>query len=205
MYRKQPDIPSLISSRICHDLVSPLGAITNGLELIELSGAASGEEYALLNDSVADATARINFFRIAFGPQGQGLSLSETQIRSVLDSLYSSGRLSVQWLVQNDVPRPQAKLALLLIQCCETFLPAGGTISAFRDGDSWTISAEDDRLRVDTDKLAHLLGSESRPEMAARDVQFVLARSILSEDQVEITANQDRTRRIELTYSYAVR
>ena len=130
MYAKQPDIASLISSRICHDLVSPLGAITNGLELMELSGVTSGPEYGLLNDSVANATARINFFRYAFGGRGYGDTVSGRAVRTILSDFYGDSRIDVRWQVAGDVPRVQAKLALLLIQCLETFLPVGGQITA---------------------------------------------------------------------------
>ncbi len=73
-----PDIASLIGSRISHDLISPIGAIGNGLELLSMSGA-GGPEVELISDSVANANARIRHFRIAFGLASaeQGTSRSE--------------------------------------------------------------------------------------------------------------------------------
>lgn len=53
---------ALIGSRICHDLISPIGAINNGLELIEMSAPSLGPEMALISDSVTSASARIRFF-----------------------------------------------------------------------------------------------------------------------------------------------
>jgi histidine phosphotransferase ChpT len=117
MYPKSPDIASLISSRICHDLASPLGAITNGLELMELSGVASSPEFALLSDSVENASARINFFRFAFGPSGNGVLVGENEIRSTVDRYYGESRIKVIWAVQGDIPRPRVKLALLTLSC----------------------------------------------------------------------------------------
>ena len=60
-------IAGLVGSRICHDLVSPVGAISNGLELIALAGQPGPEEMALISQSCSSATARINLFRMAFG------------------------------------------------------------------------------------------------------------------------------------------
>lgn len=58
------DLPALIGSRICHDLISPIGAINNGLELLNMAGtgAAPGPELELIGQSVESASARIRFF-----------------------------------------------------------------------------------------------------------------------------------------------
>jgi histidine phosphotransferase ChpT len=61
------ELTSLIGSRICHDLISPLGAIGNGVELLAMSEVAKGPEMSLIAESVENANARIRFFRVAFG------------------------------------------------------------------------------------------------------------------------------------------
>jgi histidine phosphotransferase ChpT len=68
MAQNDLDLAALVSSRICHDLLSLIGAINNGLELLNMSGASPiGPEMQLICDSVKSASARIRFFRIAFG------------------------------------------------------------------------------------------------------------------------------------------
>jgi histidine phosphotransferase ChpT len=68
MAQNDLDLAALVSSRICHDLISPIGAINNGLELLNMSGASPvGPEMQLICDNVKSASARIRFFRIAFG------------------------------------------------------------------------------------------------------------------------------------------
>ena len=59
-------LATLVASRLCHDLVSPVGAISNGLELIALAGTPGPEEMELIEQSCTSATARLNFFRVAF-------------------------------------------------------------------------------------------------------------------------------------------
>jgi histidine phosphotransferase ChpT len=63
------EIAALIASRICHDLISPIGAIGNGMELMALSSGQeqSSPELDLISQSVENANARIRFFRIAYG------------------------------------------------------------------------------------------------------------------------------------------
>ena len=60
-------LAKLIASRICHDLISPVGAIANGMELVALTGADITPEFELISDSVAGANARIKFYRVALG------------------------------------------------------------------------------------------------------------------------------------------
>lgn len=62
-----PDIAALVSARICHDLISPIGAIGNGVELLMLDKAAASPEMDLISESVTQASARIRFFRLAYG------------------------------------------------------------------------------------------------------------------------------------------
>ena len=69
--RDEAELASLVAARLCHDLVSPLGAIGNGVELLEMSGDFPGisksPELALITESVRSARARVRFFRTAFG------------------------------------------------------------------------------------------------------------------------------------------
>ena len=67
MSQNNVNIGALIGSRICHDLISPIGAINNGLELLSMSDERDGPEFDLITESVGNASARIRFFRIAYG------------------------------------------------------------------------------------------------------------------------------------------
>ena len=83
MTRDTDDLTGLIGSRICHDLISPIGAIGNGLELLEMR-IGSSEELALVSESCRNANARIRFFRIAFGAAGAGQTIPGQDIASIL-------------------------------------------------------------------------------------------------------------------------
>ena len=92
---RQPDLAELVGSRLCHDLVNPLSAIANGIELLTLSGAARTPEVELIADAVGDAMARIRFFRVAFGAARAGETLSEREMRDSLSALYAGTRLAL--------------------------------------------------------------------------------------------------------------
>jgi histidine phosphotransferase ChpT len=74
------DLAALIGSRICHDLISPIGAIGNGVELLMLDGAGHGPEMALIAQSVTHANARIRFFRVAYGIASTDQRIARTEV-----------------------------------------------------------------------------------------------------------------------------
>ena len=78
------DINALLGSRICHDLISPLGAISNGVELLTMSGSASAPEIALIAESVENANARIRLYRIAFGIASENQGVGSSEVRNIL-------------------------------------------------------------------------------------------------------------------------
>ena len=169
-------LPSLVSSRICHDLVNPLGAIGNGLELIQMSGRPDGPEMALMSESIECAAARLNFFRLAFGLSGADQLLGAAEARSILKGYFAHSRMKVGWYPGGDVPRVEARLALLLVLCAESALPLGGQVDLHRTDSRWALSATGPRLAVDPGLWGHLTDSATAtPPMTAGHVQFALA------------------------------
>ena len=84
---RDTDLAALISTRICHDLVNPLGAIANGMEMLRMVNSANGPEMDLIDLSVRSATARIQVFRLAFGAGDGEQGVSATRLRTVLEAL----------------------------------------------------------------------------------------------------------------------
>jgi histidine phosphotransferase ChpT len=95
MYDTPENIASLISTRICHDLASPLGAIANGLELMGLSDLVNTPEMGLISDSVDAATARIDFFRMAFGAATESALISPIMAQDILNRNYADRKLRI--------------------------------------------------------------------------------------------------------------
>lgn len=173
MEAHSPDLIALIGSRICHDLISPLGAIGNGVELLAMAGTAPGPELALIAESVSNANARIRFFRIAFGAVGPGQAVARSEIRSILDDMSRGGRLRTEWDAAGDTSRHEVKLAFLAFLCLETAMPFGGRIRITGEAGRWLIAAEASRLKLDT-PLWDRLGGDAAAEVTAAQVQFAL-------------------------------
>ena len=174
-------LTALVGSRICHDLVSPLGAIGNGVELLGLSGAAASPELALIEESVQSANARLKFFRIAYGAASDDQAISRSDIASILALVSRGGRLSYHWKVPGDQPKQLVRIAFLLLQCLETAMPYGGDITVEDNGEGWTIRAEADRLKVDHALWDGLQDPRARAQVSPAHVQYALLPEILIE------------------------
>lgn len=168
-------LAALVGARLCHDLISPIGAIGNGVELMALDPRPKPAEIALLADSVASANARLRFFRIAFGVATQGQSTSRIEIVPLLGDLYRTGRIAVDWTSPVDLPRAEVKLAFLMILCAEHAIPTGGNIKVVHDDNGWRITAASPRLRHDGALWSLLDTPFGGPEIEPSQVQFPLA------------------------------
>lgn len=167
------NLTALIGSRICHDLISPVGAISNGLELLEMSGDINGPEMGLIRDSVGNAGARIRFFRIAFGGEGDQM-MGASEITAVLNDYASGSRLSLNWLTSESHERSCVKLAFLAIQCLETAMPFGGSIDVDCQNDQWTVTGTSAKLTIEKTLWDGLLHPADLQKVLPAQVQFAL-------------------------------
>lgn len=167
-------IASLIGARICHDLINPIGAVTNGLELLALAGVPDGPELALVSDSAASAAARIRLFRLAFGPAAQGQSCRADEIVSIWQDVYSDRRFDLLWSGPPTLERQEARLVLLGCLCLETAMPQGGQMIVTCPDAGWQIAASGPRITVDPEIWDHLEGDERLADLRPAHVQFAL-------------------------------
>ncbi|GAD56109.1 histidine phosphotransferase family protein [Limimaricola cinnabarinus] len=173
-----PDLGALIASRLCHDLISPLSAIGNGVELLALT-APPGPELSLISESVESALARIRFFRLAYGVATTRQIIGRNEVVSILDAVSRSGRLRLDWEVTEDLTRDRAKLALLLIACLEAALPYGGSITVDGSVDALRLRGHGPRLRIEADAWNRLRGLEVTSDARPGEVQFAAAAALL--------------------------
>ena len=127
-------ILELLSSRMCHDLVSPVGAINNGVELIEeVGGSTAGEAMELIAKSAQTAARRLRCFRMAYGRAGSESGLAVTDVRQVAEQYLEGGKSRLIWpantpLVSYAEHRGALKLLLNMIMLAEETLAYGGTV-----------------------------------------------------------------------------
>ena len=187
----KPDLAALLGSRICHDLISPIGAIGNGIELIGLTSSGGGPEMALISESVSHANARIKFFRVAFGASGGDQRIGRGEVAGILAEMTRGGRVSVDWQSPVDLPRREVKLAFLLILCLETAMAHGGRIRVERGDSRWTLTGEAARLRVDPALWEVLSNPNASAEIGPAQVHFLLVPEECARQHRRLTVEVD--------------
>lgn len=187
------DLTALLGSRICHDIISPLGAIGNGVELLQMGGSIDGPEMGLIVESVANANARIRFFRVAYGAARDGQKISNSELRDILKHFASGGRVSYEWSVSSDQPRTDIKLAFLLIQCLESAMPYGGIIAVEHDGAHWHLSGRAEKMKIEPEIWGVMSDANASVDVTPALVHFALVPEALKSAQKKMNAELRET------------
>jgi histidine phosphotransferase ChpT len=133
--RSQPtdlELAALLSSKICHDVIGPVGAINNGLEILNEEDNADAKSYALhvIRNVTEQAAARLQFARFAFGAAGSaGATINVATVEQIAGGFVGQGKHRLKWrLPPGDMSKDRVKLLLNLIASAVTALPRGGEI-----------------------------------------------------------------------------
>lgn len=172
------DNAALLASRICHDLISPLGAINNGLELLAMSGLADTPELKLIEESIQSANARIKFFRVALGAASGSQIIARAEIIKLLAESYGGKRIRTRWDAASDPTRTEAKIGFLAIMCMETALPSGGEIIVSLEHGSWSVNAYGPKIRYEA-PLWGLVAGKPYEDLTSGMVQFALLGDVM--------------------------
>jgi histidine phosphotransferase ChpT len=177
------DLAALLSSRVCHDVISPVGAIVNGLEVLEEEKDAEmrGHALALIKSSAAEASARLQFCRLAFGAAGsKGSSIDTGDAEQVTRQLLADGRTHLDWSVPRVLmSKNKVKLLLNLCLIADAAIPRGGVISVSSSGEeeqlAFRIEAKGVNARVAAIIPSLLEGSPEDGVVDARSIQAYYA------------------------------
>lgn len=148
-----PELASLLCSRVCHDIISPVGAINNGLELLD-EGGADADAMQLIRTSARNASARLQFARIAFGAAGSaGMQIDTGDAESVATAFLRNEKPELTWAGKRALlPKNKVKLLLNLILVANGAIPRGGRIQVALDdldeAPRFTLTASGPMLRV---------------------------------------------------------
>jgi histidine phosphotransferase ChpT len=140
-------VVELICSHLCHEMVSPVGAISNGLEMIEeFGGEPDPEILGLISASAAVTAQRLQYYRVAYGASSGPSLSSDDEFKALADGLMNSGKSGIEWpdgVLLSSMNEDQSKLLLNIIGLAANTLPRGGTISmrTLRSGGEPIVSA----------------------------------------------------------------
>jgi histidine phosphotransferase ChpT len=150
------EFASLLCSRLCHDLLSPVGAMNNGIELLadEDDPDMRARVIELLTDSARASADRLKFFRLAFGAGGGfGETLDANEIRVAVEGLVRGNpRIALGWMVETPViPKTAAKILLNLVMVAFDALVRGGQLDVGVEGGEVVVRAEGPRIVMDAE------------------------------------------------------
>jgi histidine phosphotransferase ChpT len=132
------DLAALLCSRVCHDLISPSGAIVNGLEVLEESTDEETRSFALdlIKKSARTASARLQFCRMAFGAAGSAAAQIDLgDAESVARGFVEDEKVKLSWnLARALVPKNRVKLLLNMILVAAQSIPRGGIVAVEGEG-----------------------------------------------------------------------
>src|SRR5439155_9683550 len=124
------DLAALLCSRVCHDLISPVGAVINGLEVFEDDNDQETKTFALdlIKKSAHQASARLQFCRLAFGAAGSaGASIDLGDAQGVARGFMEDGKTKLAWNLPRELlPKNRVKLLLNLMVLAGQTIPRGG-------------------------------------------------------------------------------
>jgi histidine phosphotransferase ChpT len=142
------ELAALISSKICHDVINPVGAIVNGLEMLDEDDDAESKAYALnmIRNVTEQASARLQFARFAFGAAGSaGAQIDVGMAEKISRGFLGTGKHKLVWhLTSGYMGKDHVKLLLNLVASAITALPRGGDIDVAMTG---TVAAPTFRIR----------------------------------------------------------
>jgi histidine phosphotransferase ChpT len=168
------ELAALLCSRVCHDLISPVGAIVNGLEVLDDNPKPEDREFALelIRKSAKTASARLQFCRLAFGAAGSsGAQIDLGDAQTMARGHLEDAKTTITWnLPRLLLPKNRVKLLLNMMVIAQQTIPRGGvlTIDPIGEGEQigFRVVASGLNARM-PQNIADLLNSGSAPDAHA--------------------------------------
>lgn len=184
------DFASLLCSRLCHDLLSPVGALNNGLELLadEHDPEMRQRCLELLNESAKASANKLKFFRLAFGAAGGfGEMVDAREARAAIEGLFGDNhRVKLGWLVEDaTLPKPAIKVLLNLALIAGDALIRGGQLDIGAESIDGAVEivvrADGPRIVLDTEMRAALSGASGDAVITPRAAAAYLVNALVVE------------------------
>jgi histidine phosphotransferase ChpT len=199
------DLAALLCSRVCHDIISPVGAIANGLELMDdpdVDAEMKVTALDMVRSSAKTATAKLKFCRIAFGASGSaGAHIDMGEAGETAKAFVGDEKIKLDWQApRENRPKAEVKLVLNMLMLAMAGIPRGGVVTVAVEGRNFNVSAKGERAKVPQAMADVLNGAVAADTLDARMVQpyyakllaetagLTLAIAMAGDDVVAVTA-----------------
>ncbi|HMO75792.1 MAG TPA: histidine phosphotransferase family protein [Sphingopyxis sp.] len=184
------DFASMLASRLCHDLLSPVGAFANGLELLadEKDPAMRERCIELLEQSARTSANKLKFFRLAFGSAGGfGERVPPEEAKAAIAGIIGDRAIALNWMIGDEpLPKPAVKIILNLALILVDALVRGGRLdigceSAAGGGIEIALHVEAERIFLDADVERILAEGEGASPMTSRTAPAILVQAVAAQ------------------------
>ncbi|MGH6857955.1 MAG: histidine phosphotransferase ChpT [Methylocella sp.] len=196
------DLAALLCARVCHDVAGPVGAIINGLEMLDEEQDPETRAFALelIKKSAGQASARLQFCRLAFGAAGSvGVSIDTSDAENVARGLFSGERTELEWNVPPlRMPKNNVKLILNLCLIAAAAIPRGGvievTLSGAEETARITVAAKGTNAKLAGHLPLLLAGTPDYPPAGPQDIQAYYTGLVAKAANMKLTVAADADR-----------
>lgn len=202
-------VMELLSSKLCHDLISPVSAINNGVELIEdIGGDVIDEAMKLIGDSAGQASRRLKLFRIAYGRAGSEGGLPLRDVKQTAEQYLAGGKVTLHWAdgALHESVAEQAgflKTVLNMIILAEEILAYGGVVTikpvsaGMSSGCRFEIVGRAAQLSSQIESA--LMGNTAVEDLTPRSIQAYVTGKFAANFNFKLNYDQSVTDRLDLS------
>jgi histidine phosphotransferase ChpT len=182
-------LSALLCARICHDLISPVGALGTAIEILDDAGNADMHEdaMALVRTSSRQASAKLKFLRLALGAAGSAPGvLSTAEVKTLSNDMFADSKPDLVWNLASDgIDKDQARIVMNLIMLAVQAAPRGGTVTISHEvhagGEAYTLVSEGPKARLDAAVANAIAGKAPGDGFDGRSIQPLYA-NLLARD-----------------------
>jgi histidine phosphotransferase ChpT len=176
-------LSALLASRLCHDLINPVGALSSGLEVLDdqtMEAAMKEAALDLIRSGGQKSIALLKYARLAYGAAGgRGAELPMEEAEGVLRELYKWSKADLVWKITPGLaPKEKVKAVLILAHAAADCVPRGGTVTVAGSREEFTVEATGQRVLLQEDLVRALNGetAELKPKFAPAYIAGLAAR-----------------------------
>lgn len=203
-----PRIAELLVSHICHDLVSPVGAISNGIEFIEEMGDSVGADaLSLISNSCNQASVNLQCFRLAYGGAGSSGNITYGDIQSAFSNYINGGRARLNWNVEGGAsmfPEGYMKVLLNVLMMAKEALPGDGdiTVTNMDDGNGVKVTVSGARVEFKDGVESSFNHTAALDDMTPRTVHAYLTRVFAQHFNIKLDMPVKEPTKFEFTVDF---
>lgn len=159
-------LSALLSSRVCHDLINPVGALSSGLEVLDdpsMEGAMRDAAMDLIRSGAQKAVALLSYARLAYGAAGGfGAQISLEDAQKALADLFAITKAELDWGIGTGLAaKENVKVLMVLAYAAADCIPRGGIVAITGDIESFRISASGKKLLLNDALVRALEGDDA--------------------------------------------